>query len=66
MPSSFGEAEGGVANFSEADRDVVKAREGFWSMSVEFNEQNVKPKQQVWIIRRKTIIDDVWNIDGQI
>ena len=57
VPSTFGEArghflqeEGGVADFSEADRDAMEAREDILSMSVFFfGRQHVMPRQQLYV-----------------
>ena len=42
--------EGGVADFSEADRDAMEVMEDFWSMSGEnIYRHNVTPREQLYV-----------------
>ena len=42
--------QGGVADFSEADRDALEARREFWTVSEEFSlRHHVMPREQLYV-----------------
>ena len=52
--------EGGVAEFSEADRDAMEAREDVWSMSGEFiYRHNVVPENNCMYRERSLFTNSV-------